>query len=155
MIIFGTRARTRILDEGEFYCPQCRMARRYTRKQARPYFALYFVPVFPVGQGREFVECKTCGTAFEPGVLGLEAPQQPVDLATLLNGIKPRLAAGTPLDYILRDLTSAGLDYDVARATIDSQLGGADRSHCPACGLTYTAAKTNCAECGGPLVANG
>lgn len=155
MIIFGTRAKTRTLDEGEFFCPQCRMQRHYQRKEARPHFALYFIPVFPVGQGREFVECQTCGTAFEPRVLEMKAPQPRADLATLMNGIKPRLEAGTPVDYVLRDLTAAGLDYDVARAAVDSQMGSSDRLQCASCGLTYTAGVTVCAECGDPLAANG
>ncbi len=150
MIIFGTRARTQVLDEGEFTCPRCGVRRRYQRKQARPYFALYFIPIFPVGQGMEFVECQTCGAAFEPEVLTRKLPEPKLDLAAALNTIGERLADGAPIDFVIRDLTAAGLDFEVARAVVEAQATP-KRQHCPACGLTYVAGIRACASCGGPL----
>jgi transcription elongation factor Elf1 len=150
MIIFGTKAKTQTLDEGDFYCPQCRMKRHYLRKQARPYFALYFIPLIPIGQGTEFVECQSCRTTFEPGVLAAKAPPPVVDLATRINMIRGRLAQGAPVEYVLRELTAAGLEFDVARATIDAQLGPR-RRRCNACGLAYAPEVTVCSECGGAL----
>lgn len=150
MIIFGTRAKTQVLEEGEFTCPQCRARRRYQRKQARPYFALYFIPIFPVGKGMEYIECQTCGRAFEPGVLNLKLPEPRPDLALVLNTIGERLADGAPIEFVIRDLTAAGLDFDVARAIVEAQAG-ADRQHCPVCGLTYTAVPRACTSCGGLL----
>ncbi len=151
MIIFGTRAKTTDLDEGEFFCPMCQARRRYVHKQARPHFALYFIPLFPVGQGTEFVECQTCGRAFEPGVLALQPPERKPDLARLLNTIKPQLAAGAPIEYVLRDLTANGLDFEVARGAVEAQLDGPARSRCAACGLAYAPTVTTCAACGGAL----
>ncbi|GAB4569498.1 MAG: hypothetical protein Kow0077_02130 [Anaerolineae bacterium] len=150
MIIFGTRAKLRTLDEGEFFCPKCNMRRRYARKEARPYLALYFIPVFPVGKGVEFIECQTCGGAFEPAVLTMKPPTPRPDAVTLLNEARDRLKAGTPIDFVLRDLTATGLDYDVARATLDAQVG-AERVYCPACGLSYVPEVRQCHECGGTL----
>ncbi len=150
MIIFGTRAKTQVLGEGEFTCPQCRVRRRYQRKQARPYFALYFIPIFPVGKGLEFVECQTCGRAFEPAVLTYKLPEPKPDLAFVLNTIGERLANGAPIDFVIRDLTAAGLDFDVARAIVEAQATP-DRQQCPACGLTYTAGVRTCTSCGGAL----
>jgi transcription elongation factor Elf1 len=150
MIIFGTRAKTKDLDAGQFFCPHCQEMRQYVRKQARPYFTLYFLPVFPVGKGSEFVECQTCHLAFEPGVLSMKAPERKADLATQINRIKTRLESGTPVEYVTRDLTGAGVEWDVARAMVDAQIGPA-RNVCDVCGLAYASTVTTCAECHGSL----
>ena len=123
MIIFGTRQRFKTIDTGEFYCPQCRARRSYVHKQARPYFALYFVPVFPVGQGHELIECGTCGTQFAMDVLQATPPQPRPDLASLINGVGRDLAAGQPVEFVIRTLTGHGLDLDAARHVVEGQLG--------------------------------
>jgi hypothetical protein len=153
MIIFGTRARTKIVGEGEFFCPSCRGKRRYQHKEGRPYFALYFIPIFPVGEGRSYVECQTCGTAFDPAVLQMEPPARKAGLAEQLNTIRERLEQGAPVEYVVRDLTTAGLDFDVARGTVESQVG-AGRKVCNACGLAYVSSVNKCAVCQGPLQAH-
>ena len=154
MIIFGTRVRHKVVGEGQFYCPKCQTRRAYQHKKATRYFALYFVPLVPMGQSGEFVECQTCGTAFEPGVLQLKAPPQSRlsqgDLAALLNTLPDRLSAGTPAEYLVRDLTRAGLDRNVALGMIEPHLA-AGRKTCASCGLTYAAAVTHCTECGQAL----
>lgn len=150
MIIFGTRSKTRTVDEGRFFCPRCNAERAYQRKQARPYFALYFIPVFPVGQGSEYIECQTCGMAFEPGVLQMTLPGPRQDLAGMMNTIRSRLEQGVPVEYVIRDLTAAGLEYDVARAAVNAQVGP-ERSVCQTCGLAYVPGVKVCAECQGAL----
>lgn len=147
MIIFGTRPRTKTVDSGQFNCPQCRAQRRYELKEARPYFTLYFLPVFPVGEARQFVECEACGTAFTPDVLDYDLPEVPPDLATLLNRLPELLAGGQPVEYAIRDLTAAGLELDVARQMVEGQLA-AGRKACRACGLTYVASVARCTQCG-------
>lgn len=152
MIIFGTRQRFKTIDTGEFYCPHCRARRPYERKQARPYFALYFVPIFPVGEGHEVVECKACGTMFAPDVLQATPPQPKPDLASLINGVGRDLAAGRPVEYVIRMLTGHGLDLDAARHLVEAQLGPTVR-RCTTCGLSYAPRVTTCSECGQPLAA--
>jgi hypothetical protein len=146
MIIFGTRSRTKDLDSGQFFCPHCQGQRQYVRKEARPYFTLYFLPIFPVGKGGEFVECQTCGRAFESGVLQMAPLKRKADLATQINTIKGRLEDGEPVEYVLRDLTAAGLEWDIARSMVDAQIGAA-HNVCEPCGLAYASSITVCAAC--------
>ena len=78
----GQRGLTSELDRGEFYCPQCRREGRYTLSQARSWFTLYFIPLFPIGGSERFVECHTCGGKFVEDVLEMEPPsegQQTID----------------------------------------------------------------------------
>ena len=155
MIVFGSRVRHKRLGEGEFFCPKCQATRRYLHKKAVRYFTLYFIPVFPIQQLGEFVECQTCSVAFQPEARYTRARPAPAhhspeDLAVLMNSVRPRLEKGYPVDYMIRDLAAASLDLDVARGLIDSAIGAA-RKTCPACGLSYASTAGACAECGGAL----
>jgi len=102
----------------------------------------------------EYVECQTCGVAFEPAALTMKAPPQPrltqANLAALLNSLGSRLNAGVPVEYLVRDLTAAGLDRDVALEMITPHLA-AGRKTCPTCNLTYAASVATCAGCHQPL----
>lgn len=154
MIIFGSRVRYKVLGEGQFFCPHCRAQRTYTHKKASRYFTLYFLPLIPMGQLGEFVQCQTCNMAFKPDVLQpgfqRQAQQKPADLAKQLNTLSERLAAGTPVEYLVRDLTASGVDRDVAVGMVESSLGAA-RKFCDSCGLTYAANVERCAGCGKPV----
>ena len=150
MIIFGTKPRTKTVAKGSFYCPKCQTTRQYEHKKARNYFTLYFVPVFPIGDLGEYVECQTCRMTFQLDVLKLKAPPPKLDLAMLLNSVKSNLENGHPVEYVLRDLVSAGLDRDIALTTLKSAIGTA-RRQCPQCGLSYAANATTCSECNIPL----
>jgi hypothetical protein len=154
MIIFGTRVRHKVVGEGQFFCPKCQAQRPYKHKRATRYFTLYFLPIFPMGQLGEFVECQTCGIAFETRVLTLKGPAQPrpqmTNLAQMINTIPDRLRAGVPAEYLARDLTAAGVDRDVAMNMINPHLI-AGRKTCATCNLTYAASVMICAECKKPL----
>jgi hypothetical protein len=154
VIIFGTKVRHKVIGEGKFFCPKCQAQRTYLHKRASRYLTLYFLPVVPAGKLGEFVECQTCGVAFEMSVLDLKGSAQPrapqVTLAQLINTVPDRLEAGMPVEYILRDLTGAGVDRDVALNMINPHLG-AGRKTCETCGLTYAAGVATCAECKQPL----
>ncbi len=72
LIIFGMRGRwsVRRHETGEFFCPKCGGDRQWVRNVLRRWFALFFVPLFPVGRVvAEAVQCTTCRTRFEPAVL--------------------------------------------------------------------------------------
>lgn len=156
MIIFGTKARTKTIDSGTFFCPRCQTTRHYELKKAKNYFALYFIPIIPMNDLGEFVECQTCRTTFDAQVLTMpqaEKPKRGQTLAEMLNTIKPQLENGLPIEYLLRDLTGAGLDRDVALTTMDAAIGK-ERRVCPTCGLTYAAAVSNCSEDDTPLAAD-
>src|SRR6185312_16552116 len=74
MIIFGTRTRMSVVERGQFHCPRCGPGQRYERKHAKRWFTLYFIPVFPVGDLGQFVECGLCHGTFKMEVLSLRLP---------------------------------------------------------------------------------
>ncbi|MEP7288690.1 MAG: zinc-ribbon domain-containing protein [Chloroflexota bacterium] len=77
MIIFGSRNRTVKKAAGEFFCPKCRAVRLYQLKKVAQYFTLYFIPIFPIKQLGEYVECEFCKTTYRPEVLNLNRPPAP------------------------------------------------------------------------------
>ena len=153
MIIFGTKNRFTTTGKGQFYCPKCRATRNYERKVAKRYFTLYFVPLIPMGTLGEMIECQTCRTSFNTDVLKLKEPPKRMSLAEMLNSVGEMLDGGMPVEYLIRDLTSAGLDRDVAQQMVKSHLGSA-RKQCPDCGLTYSPQVETCAECHSKLESN-
>lgn len=60
MIIFGTRGVTYSTGSGDFFCPRCRAETSYNQKRVRRFFTLYFIPLIPMDQIGEFVECGRC-----------------------------------------------------------------------------------------------
>lgn len=69
MIIWGTRGITSTKASGRFYCPQCGAGSPYHRKQVRRHFTLYFIPIIPLDERSEYVECATCQGTYHLGVL--------------------------------------------------------------------------------------
>ena len=154
MIIWGSKVRSKKLDEGQFYCPRCQTTRPYHYKRAARYFTLYFIPLIPIKDLGEFVECQSCGSAFEPAVLHARPAQASASggqLAAMLNTLKSRLEEGYPTEYAVRDLTAARLDRDVALKAVTDAIGKT-RKTCPNCNLTYAPTVLACRECGRTLV---
>jgi hypothetical protein len=69
MIIWGSRAVTRTLASGDFYCPHCEQRRAYALKEVRRFFTLYFVPLVPMQTLGEHIECDACKNTYKPTVL--------------------------------------------------------------------------------------
>jgi transcription elongation factor Elf1 len=150
MIIFGTKIRKSTVGSGKFFCPRCRTMRAYNHQKGTRYFTLYFIPIIPMGDIGEFIECGVCGGMFQLDVLKMKPQQPKPDLASMLNTLKSRLDGGVPVEYAVRDLTAAGLELDMARKAIDNAIGTA-RNKCKNCGLTYAPRIVTCTECHGTL----
>ncbi len=156
MIIFGTKVRHKKIAEGEFFCPKCQAVTRYVHKQAVRTFTLYFIPIFPIQQLGEFVECQRCGTALDPTVRHLRSKpttsnrSSGQDLETVMRSIPSRLSGGYPVEYMIRDLTTAGLDLSIARGAVEGAVSSGSKV-CDHCHLTYSGTADTCAECGGKL----
>ena len=150
MIIFGTKAKFETISQGMFYCPHCQAQRSYLLKRGRKYFSLYFIPIIPMGDLGEFVECGTCGITYAPAVLTHKVSKPQPDAVRLLNTIKRQLDNGIALEYLVRDLTSDGLDRDVANNLVNT-VAGEGRKLCPRCELTFIAGFAQCQECGAAL----
>ena len=152
MIIFGTKYKHNKICEGDFFCPRCNMQRHYHHKKMQRYFSLYFIPIIPMGSKGEFIECQTCGTTFEMTVLQMKAAPKPPNLAQMMNNIESDLKKGKPVEFIIRDLTRAGLDLGLAQNAIAPFVDKATNKHCKSCGLTYLDSIKKCSECGNPLL---
>lgn len=151
MIIFGTRAKTKTVGEGEFFCPHCHKERQYERKAMRNHFALYFIPLFPIGETSEFIECQRCHRTYGLDVLNFHPAAPPQnDAARMLNNIKAKLEKGQSVEYVVGDLTMEGLDRDIAGNMVTMVTGGRVKT-CSGCGLTYAASVQRCRECGTAL----
>lgn len=150
IIIGGVGVRKKKIDEGDFFCPRCGTTRHYERKRAKRYFTLYFIPLIPMGDIGEFIECTVCHGMFEPVVLNLQPPKRKRSVAQMLNDAKIILESGTPVEYYVRDLTQMNLDRDIALNTVKNAIGTA-RNICPTCNLTYAKNVHSCSECGGNL----
>jgi hypothetical protein len=147
MIIFGTRARHKTIKSGKFHCPHCQRERQYAHKQGRNYFALYFVPIFPVGGEEEFIECQSCRRTYAVDVLQYKPAAAPqVDAARLLTAVKERLEKGYSVEYVVSDLTAEGMDREVAASMVTVAVGP-QRRVCPKCDLTYAPSVTACPDC--------
>jgi len=150
MIIFGTRARYRTISSGEFFCPHCQRPREYAHRRGKNYFSLYFVPIFPLGDGGEFIECQSCGMSYNLDVLNYKPQHATNDLNALLNRVKTKLDKGTPIEYVISDLTAERLDRDIAFNAVRMAVGD-ERRVCPRCDLTYAASVDVCPACHIPL----
>jgi len=69
MIIFGTRGVKSTFKSGNFNCPQCQENRFYRYRKVTKFFTLYFIPLIPLGNAGEYVECSDCKGTFIPRVL--------------------------------------------------------------------------------------
>ena len=68
-IIFGTRGIRSTLKQGTFFCPQCGSEKNYKHKKVTQFFTLYFIPLIPLGNKGEYVECQTCRNTYIERVL--------------------------------------------------------------------------------------
>ena len=69
MHLLGSRTRARTLGAGTFRCPRETASRRYAYKAVRRWFSLAAVPVVRLDEIGRFVECQSCNSTFDIGVL--------------------------------------------------------------------------------------
>jgi hypothetical protein len=67
--IAGLTARMKMVASGQFFCPREQGHRPYQHLQQRRWFTLFFIPLIPLGQPREWLVCQGCGTTYDPNVL--------------------------------------------------------------------------------------
>jgi uncharacterized membrane protein len=65
----GTRVRCTTLDSGTVFCPGCGGDRRYRRRFARRWLAVFGVAVLPLAALAEVIECDGCGGTYGEEVL--------------------------------------------------------------------------------------
>lgn len=72
IIIFGTRGVRSTVKEGSFVCPQCVSNQHYKHKKVTQFFTLYFIPLIPLGNRGEYVECLRCRNTYITRILDLQ-----------------------------------------------------------------------------------
>lgn len=149
IIIWGSRNRITEIGRGQFNCPNCGKERPYLHKEAKRWFTLYYIPVFPTQSLGDFIECQGCNMAFKTEVLHHKPKRvmQVASAAEQLNTLRPRLENGYSIEYAVRDLVMAGIDREVALANVQ-QISGNETQTCPECQLTYLKQVTKCSDCG-------
>lgn len=146
--IAGTKNKKQTVGQGQFFCPHCQTQRQYERKTIQPHFSLYFIPILPIGEKQEIIECMTCHMQFVPRVLDINSAKKKksLELSDMINRLGDILRGGKPIEYLVRDMVVAGLDNDAAWKLVHAEIG--DRTvTCPECQLTYADNVTTCSEC--------
>jgi tetratricopeptide (TPR) repeat protein len=74
IILFGSRNLIRPDPEAgsvQTVCPRCQQMATMVGKTFRPWFTLFFIPIFPVGGQQKFTECSNCRGQFRVPVAEL------------------------------------------------------------------------------------
>ena len=134
MHLLGPGTRTRRLGSGTFRCPRERSSRQYELKAVRRWAFFKRVPILRLGEVGRYVECRSCGSTFDPGVLAHpgDAPVEDV-LTRILRRAAGSLLPDAPLSQeerreaviVLQRYTS--IPYSTE--TLDSDLGRPDQDH--------------------------
>jgi hypothetical protein len=69
LILFGWRVFYRSIGQGTFHCRHCGGDRQYRLRAGRRWLTLFFIPVIPLGNVGEHVQCQTCHTRYVTDVL--------------------------------------------------------------------------------------
>lgn len=154
MIIWGSKSREKIVAQGQFYCPRCRILRPYYKKRISRYFTIYFIPIFETKLLAEFIECDGCGTYFKPEVLqniNIEKESQfQNQIIKVIREISNQLEAGVPINFIITSLKEADANEDTIKSALYAATEG-KISECENCRLVYKASLAYCSRCGRPL----
>ncbi|WP_103504782.1 MULTISPECIES: TerB family tellurite resistance protein [Streptomyces] len=112
--VAGVRTVWRVVEDGEFYCPDCGGDRCYQRLEGRRRFTLLRVPLLPRGRAVPVVECSYCRHRFS--LQALDAPTT-VRLSLMLRDAVQAIA--------LAVLAAGGAESRAAReAAVDSVRDG-------------------------------
>jgi hypothetical protein len=143
-IFFGTRGITSTRQTGQFYCPRCNRDRvPYAVKATRPWFTLYFIPLFPVGGAETYVECQRCGGTFREEVLDYRPPSES---ERFLGELYDDLEDGKSVEAVRRKLERLGMDPDKIDGLVGELTGGKVWA-CPGCGNHYLKSVKPCPKC--------
>ena len=82
MIIWGWTVRKKRIGSGTFFCPSEGGDRDYQHKEARRWFTLFFIPLIPLKELGDFVECTSCRNTYYADVLKGKTAAQIEDVST-------------------------------------------------------------------------
>ncbi len=131
LIIWGLRVVYLTIGQGVFFCRRCGGDRDFRRRSGRRFITLFFIPVIPLTQTGEHVQCLTCKTRYITEVLDKPtAAQMQNQLPAGMRALAAvMLKAGDPaseparrraIDAVKsageRDYDDAALDRDLAQS---------------------------------------
>jgi hypothetical protein len=150
MIIWGSKGKTKIIGQGDFYCPRCRTTRAYKHHQVGKYFTLYFIPLFQTKRIGEYIECQICFTPFEKSVLAYDQELN-LKIQRMIDLISEDIDAGIPINFIYQNLIDERIDEDAANNLLSTASGG-NFTVCRDCNFIFTEKHNYCSNCGQSLV---
>jgi tetratricopeptide (TPR) repeat protein len=124
ILLFGTR---QIISNDpsaaptNIVCPSCGQRAQMIGKTARPWFTIFFIPVFPIGGAKSFSQCSRCGAQFMADARQLEqhaaaSDQHQMQRAiTLYNSMRASPANSVTLHELMGQYAAIG-EYDQAIA---------------------------------------
>jgi zinc-ribbon family len=138
LIICSLRIVYRIIANGVFFCRKCGGDREYRRRAGRRYVTLFFIPVIPLNQASEHVQCMTCKTRYVTEAL--QVPTAAQMQAALPAGVRAlicaMLRAGDPACAAARrraiGMAAAAGAQDYDDAALDADLAGPPAAGRPA-----------------------
>lgn len=83
LIVWGFKARSKTIASGSFFCPREGGDRHYEHKEARRWFTFFWIPMIPLKQLGDYVECTSCQSTFYPNVLNAKTADQIEDVTTI------------------------------------------------------------------------
>lgn len=119
-IFIGFERRNWSAECGKFHCRICRGERGYTLINSCIYFTVFFIPICPVDEMDEVVECHDCGRRFEVDALSYKPPPGPKE--RLLERVSAELAAGKSAEEVQERMVYPGLSSDDIGQAIRSRL---------------------------------
>lgn len=140
-IIWGSRGITSTVESGNFFCPNCNTECEYDLKQVRPFFTLFFIPIFPTGDAQRYVECAQCRQTFFERVL-----EPPSETDRLVGQLFGELQTGSSVQTVQAKLETMGMSNDQATALVGQMTQG-QTWNCQGCGETYLKTVRKCLRC--------
>jgi hypothetical protein len=127
LIILGLRVFYRTMAQGTFYCRRCGGDREYRHRAGRRWFTVFFLPIIPLNQVGEHVQCTTCRTRYVTDVLSqpTTAQMQAALPAGMRAAVSAMLRSGDPSSPVSRQraieavIGSGVPDYDEAMLNAD------------------------------------
>jgi hypothetical protein len=90
IIIFGLRIVWSTIASGVFHCRKCGGDRNYRLRRGRRFIHVFFIPIIPLNQVGEHVQCQTCKTRYVTEVL--KAPTVAAMQAAVTDGVRGMVA---------------------------------------------------------------
>lgn len=82
ILIWGFKARSKAVATGTFYCPREGGDRTYEHKAAKRWFTFFWIPMIPLNDLGDFVECTSCQSTYYPSVLTAKTAGEIEDVTT-------------------------------------------------------------------------